>query len=213
MTAVPSNPNRFFAEYIGLDFQVQGVYETNDAGLTWTQKSAIGLQGTSGGFGWYFGQIRNNPSNDTELYHCAVNLYRSFNGGDNWSRITNSGNGSQHVDMHDLKFDAAGNTWLATDGGLYRKLLGETLWTDMENIPTTQFYRIAADPHDAEMYYGGAQDNGTSVGDSSNFNNWDRIFGADGFSIVFHPTDSNTLYVETQNGNIYKSINLSLIHI
>ncbi len=206
LTAVPSNPNKYYAEYIGLDFQVQGVYESNDAGLTWTQKSASGLQGTSGGFGWYFGQIRSTPNNDSELYHCSVNLYRSFNGGDNWSRITNTGNGSQHVDMHDLKFDAAGNTWLATDGGLYRRLLGQTTWTDMEDIPTTQFYRIAADPHAQERYYGGAQDNGTSFGDSTNLNNWERIFGADGFSIVFHPNNENIFYVETQNGNIYKTI-------
>jgi len=207
LTAVPSKPNKYYAEYIGLDFQVQGVYESNDAGLTWTAKSAIGLSGTSGGFGWYFGQIRSNPANDLELYHCAVNLYHSFNGGDNWSRITNSGNGSQHVDMHDVKFDADGNTWLATDGGLYRRLAGQSTWVDMENIPTTQFYRIAADPHTSESYYGGAQDNGTSTGDSSTFNNWNRLFGGDGFSIVFHPTNENVFYLETQNGNIYKTIN------
>jgi hypothetical protein len=72
----------------------------------------------------------------------------------------------------------------------------------MENIPTTQFYRVAYNPHQPELYYGGAQDNGTTGGNIFDINNWSRIYGGDGFQMVFHPDNSDIFYVETQNGNI-----------
>ena len=75
-------------------------------------------------------------------------------------------------------------------------------WEDIENIPTTQFYRVAYNPHLPDQYYGGAQDNGTTGGNSSFINEWPRIYGGDGFQMVFHPEDPDIFYVSTQNGNI-----------
>ena len=202
LTTSLNNPGRFYAEYINPNLNVGGIYETSDAGDSWTSKSLTGLSTGAGGFAWYFGQIRVNPLNDQELYHCGINLWRSFNGGDNWGQLPNTG----HVDKHDVQFDAEGNILLATDGGLYIKYNGQGQggWIDIENIPTTQFYRVATDPFNPGTIYGGAQDNGTSFGDSANFNNWDPVLGGDGFSIVFNPVDPSISYAETQNGNIYR---------
>ncbi len=211
ITPNPSNPNRFYAEYIGTDFQVEGIYQTDDAGLSWQKKNGTGLENISGGFGWYFGQIRSTQFSDQVLYHCSIDLWRSLDGGDTWGRFTNNSTMSnQHADTHDLRIDADNNLWLATDGGLYKMLAGTSTWVDMENIPTNQFYRVAVDPFAPGTYYGGMQDNGTAFGDSAVINNWTRFFGGDGFSVVFHPTNTNVFYVETQNGNIYKTENNGL---
>src|SRR5690606_5560363 len=90
----------------------------------------------------------------------------------------------------------------ATDGGIYRTDLEMETWTDIENIPTTQFYRVGYNPHEPDNYYGGAQDNGTSGGNLQLINEWERIYGGDGFQPYFHPVDPAVFYVETQNGNI-----------
>jgi hypothetical protein len=91
---------------------------------------------------------------------------------------------------------------LATDGGLYKTTDDAANWEKIENIPTTQLYKVAYNPHAPEYYYGGAQDNGTMQGNANTINAWDRVYGGDGFQAAFHPTDENKFYVETQNGNI-----------
>ena len=93
--------------------------------------------------------------------------------------------------------------YLATDGGLYKgKLNGNPDWQDIENIPATQFYRTAVNPHRPELFYGGAQDNGTSSGNASDLRGWERIWGGDGFKMAFRPDNADVMYVETQNGSI-----------
>jgi hypothetical protein len=107
-----------------------------------------------------------------------------------------------HADKHDLIFLGPQNMLLATDGGLYETNDNCNSWVDHENIPVTQFYHVTYNPHSINTYWGGAQDNGTLTGDEFNYNNWQRAWGGDGFKVVFHPDDPNTVFVETQNGNV-----------
>ncbi|MEL6973428.1 MAG: T9SS type A sorting domain-containing protein [Bacteroidota bacterium] len=76
-----------------------------------------------------------------------------------------------------------------------------TLWSDLENIPCTQFYRVAVNPQQPGVVYGGAQDNG-STGGSALFEEWPRIYGGDGFQMAFHPFNEGHFFAETQNGGI-----------
>jgi hypothetical protein len=108
---------------------------------------------------------------------------------------------SEHADKHDLVWNAQGQALLATDGGLYRATNDMQNWQDVENIPCTQFYRVAVNPHEPNNYYGGAQDNG-STGGSNLDEEWPRIYGGDGFQMAFHPLLENTFFAETQNGGI-----------
>ena len=107
-----------------------------------------------------------------------------------------------HADKHEMVFLGINSFLLATDGGLYKTTDNAQLWEKIENIPTTQLYRVAYNPHEPATYYGGAQDNGTMSGNASTINAWERLYGGDGFQAVFHPTDETKLYVETQYGNI-----------
>jgi len=202
-----SNPNVLYAAYTHpTTHNLKGVYTTKDGGTTWQDKDIVNLQPNRvnmyGGFGWYFGKIKVNPSNPDDVYILGVDLYRSKEGGDNFELAAPPWfTYDVHADKHDLVF-SGNNLYLATDGGAYSaKNQNELDWSDIENIPSTQFYRVAFHDFDGK-YYGGAQDNGTSSGTKDDMNAWERVFGGDGFQTVFHPTEDSTFIAETQNGGL-----------
>ncbi|MEY4903032.1 MAG: hypothetical protein RLZZ292_847, partial [Bacteroidota bacterium] len=200
-------PNRVWVTSVddaNLDFE--GLWRTDDGGTNWLTLPAQGLQGALSNFGWYFGQVRVNPKDDNDLFLLGVDLWRSTDAGANFVQGAPTwSNYSVHADKHDLVFGASGTIYLGTDGGAYKTEDNGANWKDIESIPTTQLYRVAYNPHDATLYYGGAQDNGTISGNKELQNDWFRLYGGDGFTAIFHPTDPNIVYAETQNGNIVYS--------
>lgn len=196
-------PDLVYAMYVGTDLRLHGIFKSADAGATWDSIGIDGAENALSSFGWYFGKLRTHPENDDELFLLGVNLWRGSVEAGFWEPAAPEWWLYEvHADKHDLVFNESGEMFLGTDGGLYKSPdFGET-WIDIENIPTTQFYRVAYNPHEPEWYYGGAQDNGTTGGFAGMINNWPRIYGGDGFTPVFHPTDPNIFYVETQNGSI-----------
>ncbi len=189
---------------------LQAIYKSVDGGQSWDTVStgtANGVVcGLFGGMGWYFEALKVNPDNPLDLFLLGVSLYRTLDGGINWYRVSPPWwTYEVHADNHDLVF-AHGNLYLGTDGGAYKAELHETdVWVDIENIPSTQFYRTAFNPHTPDLYYGGAQDNGTSGGNSTFINEWPRIFGGDGFQPCFDPTEPTWMYALTQNGSVHFS--------
>jgi len=184
------------------------IYRTDDGGESWypipIEEDPNGLSPNSmGGFGWYFGKIRVNPTNPDDIYLLGIELWRTRDTGINWERASPEWwLYDVHADKHDLTFLSDGGILLATDGGLYRSDADNEIWEDIENIPTTQFYRVAYNPHEPDLYYGGAQDNGTTGGNADNINGWSRIYGGDGFQTAFDPDNPDRFFVETQRGNI-----------
>lgn len=187
--------------------QLQGIYRSDDAGDNWYP---IPIQETNGidcqslaGFGWYFEPVRVNPQNPNDIFVLGVDLWRTKDNGQNWYQATPVWWSYEvHADKHDLQFNQSNEMILATDGGLYKSDIDNEAWIDIENITTTQFYRVAYNPHQPDLYYGGAQDNGSTSGNEVGINEWERVYGGDGFQMVFHPADPEIFYVETQNGNI-----------
>ncbi len=196
-------PGLVYAMYVGTDQQLNGIFKSTDAGATWDTITIVGVEGSLGGFGWYFGKIRVNPTNDEELYLLGVEAWRCYVDLGIWETMNPDWwQYEVHADKHDLEISPSGKFYLATDGGLYRSDNNGGSWSDIENIPTTQFYRVAYNPHEPTLYYGGAQDNGTTGGNALGINDWPRIYGGDGFQAIFHPTDPLVMYVETQNGGL-----------
>lgn len=205
-------PGLVYAIYVGYNIddalELVALMKSEDAGATWDSVGIVGLENALGGFGWYFGQIRVHPQNDDELFVLGVEGWRGYVDLGFWEPINPEWWLYEvHADKHDLVITASGNFYLATDGGLYKSTNNGGTWLDIENIPTTQFYRLAYNPHQPWNYYGGAQDNGTTGGNASNINYWPRIYGGDGFQAIFHPTDPNVFYMETQNGGLAVTTN------
>lgn len=200
-----NQPNLLVSVVVDSTLDVHGIYKSDDSGASW---SALPLDGLNlafmGGFGWYFGKIYINPFDPNDIFVCGVTVWRSLDGGNTWFQTTPDWWLYEvHADAHDMAFIDQNTCLLATDGGLYRSSDNGFLWEKIENIPTSQFYRVAYNPFEPDVYYGGMQDNGTSAGNSDDIANWPRIWGGDGFQAAFHPTDPNIFYFETQNGSIY----------
>jgi len=207
----PINPNKLYVTYINLMHGYHSTYKTINGGEKWTkfedndkQKATFGGAGKD--FGWYFGKIRVDPKNDDILYILGVDLWKVSDNGKKWDLLINDVLYDVHPDFHDLQFVNANTAIAATDGGIYRgdkNFSGVWTWKDIDDIPNSQFYRVAVNPHKNETYAGGLQDNGSSQGNYFNINNWTRLWGGDGFTVQYHPSDASRIFVTTQHGYLY----------
>ena len=194
------NPLKVYALFTDTLSKVGGIYRSLDGGATWNTFSIAGLQSAYANFGWYFGKIILNPNNDEEVYVPGVQMWRKTGLSNSWFNI-----GGGHSDMHDIVFLSSGRRYTANDGGVYYQDAGNNGWTKCNNLPLTQFYRVGYNPHQPNMYFGGAQDNGTVKGNALNLNGWQTEYGSDGFRIAFNADSANVFWAETQNGGIHKT--------
>ena len=197
-----SNPEVLYASFVNdEDMQFYGVYRSDDNGDSWTETETGFLDGALGGFGWYFGMVRINPTDENNVHVAGVELHSTIDSGDTWYQSTpNWWEYVVHADMHDLAYSSSGDIYLATDGGLYVSYNNMASWEYISYIPITQFYRVTVNPHEDEVYAGGAQDNGTSAGNYEGLSEWPRIYGGDGFKAIYHPDDEDIMLATTQNG-------------
>ena len=194
------NPDKVYAVYIDSLSRPGGLYKTVDGGQNWTALNIGALHDACADFGWYFGKIELNPTNDEEVYFHGILLWRKAANSTAW--LVASGG---HSDSHDLVFTPSGRRYWANDGGVYRNNPGSMTWTKSKNLPATQLYRTDYNPHDPHNYYAGSQDNGILKGSGANANNWQALFPADGFHCAFHPTNASLFWIEIQNGAIHRT--------
>lgn len=195
------NPAKVYVCAVDSNFNVEGVYQSTNGGSNWNTIPTANLSSNAlGGFGWYFGNIFVNPFSPNDIYICGVQLWRTQDMGQTWATADPGWwTYEVHADKHDMLFTGPDSYYLATDGGIYETQDNGVSWSDADEIPNTQFYRVAANPHFPDSYYGGAQDNGTCSGNAGNITAWQRNFGGDGFQMLFD-NNPNHLVVETQNG-------------
>jgi photosystem II stability/assembly factor-like uncharacterized protein len=197
-----TNPNKVYAVYIDSLHTPGGLFKSVDGGTSWTPMNINQLEDACADFGWFFGKIHLNPTDDEDLYFHAILLWRKAAGSNSW--LTAAGG---HADSHDLFFSPSGRRYWSNDGGVYRNNPGQQQWPKAKNLPVTQFYRTNFNLHEPDVYWAGAQDNGIQRGNGQNPNNWTPVFAADGFSCAFDPNDSNHFWVETQGGRVHETTN------
>jgi photosystem II stability/assembly factor-like uncharacterized protein len=124
------------------------------------------------------------------------------NGGVNWTVEV-----PYHVDFHALAYHPTNPNILmnGNDGGIDISNNNGTTWSEVAELPITQFYEIAIDYSNPQRLYGGTQDNSTPRTLTGALNDWDVLYGGDGFYVIVHPQNSNIIYAESQNGNLGKS--------
>lgn len=146
-----------------------------------------------------------DPVNPNIAYVIGFDLYKTTSGGNSWSMISSS----VHVDHHGLYIDPTnpGKLVLGCDGGVYTSQNAGSSWTHLENLPNIQFYSCEIDYQNPQRLYGGAQDNGTLRTMTGNTNDWQLIFGGDGFRVLVDPSNNNYVYCEYQYGQLQRSTN------
>jgi photosystem II stability/assembly factor-like uncharacterized protein len=197
-----SNPDIVYSLYTD-GYEIISLFKSTDFGDSWVDVDPDNELGNgSSNFSWYFGQVRVHPTNPDIVFVLDVGFMRSSNSGNSWVE-----NYQTHVDHHALAFNPANpnNCILGNDGGINISNDAGVNWGQHIQIPATQFYEIGLDANNPLAYYGGTQDNGTNRTQDGGLDNWDHIFGGDGFYVIVDFTNPNIIFAESQFGNLGKS--------
>jgi photosystem II stability/assembly factor-like uncharacterized protein len=188
------------------------VYRSADGGASFVLMSGESkeMQRLFATYGWVFGQIRVDPTNEDTVYTMGVPLLKSTDGGRSFSVLDYRG---LHGDHHALWIDPKNSNYLinGNDGGINLSYDGGATWKNDESLPCVQFYNVAVDNAKPFNVYGSIQDNGSWSGPSSHApgrspeSRWRPIPGGEASYIAVDPDDPNTLYSESFYGRLLRS--------
>jgi hypothetical protein len=207
--------------YAAIDRDGGIVYRSVDGGATYTRVFAGGtVTLLENGQGWYDLALWVNPRDANDLIVGGVNLYRSRDGGYQFTQVSNP-YGQIHADQHVIlehpQFDNTANRtlFIGNDGGVY-KVPDLALLTSLDtaryeelnnNLAVTQFYGAAGNPATG-VIVGGTQDNGTLVYNPwAGSDAWSAMFGGDGGFSAADPTNPDYFYGEYVYLQIHRSTN------
>ena len=194
------NPNIVYALFENQ--KAGGIYRSNDKGETWTKMSETNPRPM------YYSQVHVDPNNDQRVWLLGAPMYFTEDGGKTFrsnlvQRI--------HGDYHAMWIDPANSShmWVGSDGGIHQTYDRGVTWDFINTYPLGQFYEVSFDMQKPYRVCGGLQDNGSWCGPSATLfsagitnDDWFRVGGGDGFYTANDPVDPNTVYAESQDGNL-----------
>ena len=201
----PQNPDVIYAA-IELDHRTGGIFVSTDRGASWEKRSDA-VSGATGPH--YYQELYASPHKEGRIYLMDVRVQISEDGGHSFRTMSEE---HKHSDNHAMAFKMSDPDYLlfGTDGGLYESFdLGKN-WRFINNMPITQFYKLAVD--DSEPFYkvyGGTQDNSTQGGPSRTDNangiqnsDWKVVLNWDGHQPATEPGNPNIVYAQRQEGTL-----------
>jgi photosystem II stability/assembly factor-like uncharacterized protein len=201
----PSNPS---IVYVITESKDGILYRSNDRGENF---QLVTKQTNIVGRGFYYTDLRVDPTNENRLFALSTDLHTSIDGGKTWRTIA----ARTHSDHHAMWIDPQNprRLWEGQDGGICVSYdTGET-WEYVNNMPMGQLYHVYADnqlPHYNIM--GGMQDNGSWVGPGRNReplgilnDDWRMLSFGDGFKVISHPDNPDVFLSLSQGGNLMLS--------
>lgn len=198
----PTAPGTLYAICAKESGPYLGTFKSTNNGDTWTSVTSFTSDPLYSSFGWWFGQIRIDPTNAARVYSLGVDWVKSLNGGASWGDVSPY----LHADYHALYIHPANPQFMVAgnDGGVYISPDGGATWTHRP-FPITQFYTSEINFQNPTHFYGGAQDNGTWRTLDGSLDNWETFYGGDGFVTLVNPENDAIYYAEFQYGNLYGS--------
>jgi photosystem II stability/assembly factor-like uncharacterized protein len=182
-----------------------GFFASTDRGASWEKRSGHVTSGN------YYQEIIVDPNDDQTIYSMDTWMSVSRDGGRSFKMV---GEVTKHVDNHCMWIDPEDSDhWLVgCDGGIYETWDAANTWDFKENLPVTQFYKVAVD-NDQPFYniYGGTQDN-FSIGGPSRVltqhgitnSDWFITNGGDGFESQVDPENPDIVYAQSQYGHLVR---------
>lgn len=195
--------------YATVEARDGGLFRSVDRGENWERLTSMNPRPM------YYSQVRIDPNDKNRVYILGSNrgFYISDDGGRNFREVFSTVHSEDHALWIDP--DDTNHLILGGDGGVSISWNRGENWMFRDNLPIGQFYEINVDMRDPYYVCGGLQDNGlwcipsatrnrNGIANSDAYN----IGGGDGMYAAIDPKDPNTIYIESQNGNINR-VNLT----
>ncbi|MGZ3900953.1 MAG: hypothetical protein ACXVDC_11565, partial [Bacteroidia bacterium] len=191
-----------------------GFYQSTDIGTTFVNKATspnllgwVSAGNDTGGQGWYTLSIAASPTNANEVVVGGVNIWRTTNGGTNWSLFahwTGSGAPYVHADIHDLIYKNGTTLYIGCDGGaFYTANSGSSFFSCNGNMNIAEIYKIGLSKTTSNRAITGHQDNGTNLYTGG----WSGSMGGDGMSAFIDQTNDQVMYGEQYQGSFNRTTN------
>jgi len=190
------------------------IIKTTNKGETWNQIILPASDWST--LAWHALIIRVDPNNPNRIFTGGLDLWKTSNGGSNWSHISDwslmyYGGGDEylHADQHALEFKPSSSDEFicSNDGGVFYTSSATSSSPVFEQknqgYNTLQFYTCDMSPQaGAPMYVGGLQDNGTLLYQNAPLSIFDMIDGGDG-AFCFFDKDVTNLWISSVYYNRY----------
>lgn len=194
------------ANLIWIGTYEQGIFKSNDGGLTWT--ASVGIVPKKTRF------VTVDPQNDNILYAGTGStngnggIYKSINGGNTWTQIGTSTFGNRNsviieVDKHNSNIIYAGS-----DSGVFKSTDTGNTWSRLINL-NTNLPATLVDKSSSSIVYTSVADQGIYKSVNAGLN-WNLKNNNMGSSIIFRlaQDDNGNLFASRVNhsgGNVWKS--------
>ncbi|HET7186991.1 MAG TPA: hypothetical protein VFI52_02495 [Gemmatimonadaceae bacterium] len=177
-----------------------GLYRSVDGGVTWEKRNGTNVRP------FYYNQVRVDPKNPERVYFTSTPVLFSDDGG----KTARTATQGIHVDHHAMWIDPNDpeHFIVGDDGGVSQTWDRGGNYDFLNVLPLGQFYAVSYDMAIPYRVCGGLQDNGSWCGPSRRRQGpitnamWFNVGGGDGFYTAQDPTDPNTVYSESQGGNM-----------
>ena len=177
-----------------------GLYRSTDGGVTWEKRNGTNVRP------FYYNQVRVDPSNPERVYFTSTPVLFSDDGG----KTARTATQGIHVDHHAMWIDPNDpeHFIVGDDGGVSQTWDRGGNYDFLNVLPLGQFYAVSYDMAIPYRVCGGLQDNGSWCGPSRRRQGpvtnamWFNVGGGDGFYTAQDPIDPNTVYSESQGGNM-----------
>lgn len=197
LACAPSDSNYVYA-IIESSNKVEEIVKTSDYGSNWSNVSepvdadgGISSDDFSRGQAWYDLTLAVDPNNPNVVITGAVDLFKTTNGGANWTQISHWYGGYGYPDVHAdqhvaiFKPGSSSEVIFGNDGGVYRTTNFQNFSPSFTNLNrgynVTQFYACAIHPSAGTDYFlAGAQDNGSQQFTNAGINSTNEVTGGDG---------------------------------